>query len=197
LVAFQGNRIDLIGLRSADGGTARVLIDDRPVDKAPVFFMTYIHPGPKNARPERGMTADQSPHRAILGKNIVPQKWTITMTSDKGDFKLEGSVTGSDGEGNNLKPFTSSSGQIILDPQFWRRAQDRKGNFKNKTGDVWTFEVYRAAVGEVNFKGESGAKFREKLVQNLPNGKHVLEMVADGDGVIVVEAFDVFEPFLR
>ena len=124
-VAFQGNRIDLIGTKSAGGGSAKVFIDGKPADQADVFFMTYIEPGPKNAKPARGMTADQSPHRAILGKNIVPQRWTITMTSDRGDFKLEGSVTGLDGEGNNLKPFTSNSGQIILDPQFWRRAQDR------------------------------------------------------------------------
>ena len=196
-VTFQGNRIDLIGVKSPNGGTAKVLIDGKPADEADAFFMTYITPGPKNNRPARGMTEDQSPHRAILGKDVVPQKWTITMTSDTGDFKLEGSVTGPDGEGHCLKPFTSTSGQIALDPQFWRRAQDRKGNFNNKTGDIWTWEVYRCAVGDVTFTGAAGKRFREKLVQNLDNGEHVLDLIANGDGEITVEAFDVFEPPLR
>jgi hypothetical protein len=34
----------------------------------------------------------RSPHAVELGSNIVPQTWTITMTSNTGDYRLEGSV---------------------------------------------------------------------------------------------------------
>ena len=39
------------------------------------------------------------------------------MTSDTGGYRLEGSTTGPDGQGNSLKPFTSDSSQIIIDPE--------------------------------------------------------------------------------
>jgi len=63
--------------------------------------------------------------------------------------------------------------------------------------DVFTFEVYRCATGEVDFKGEAGERFQVRLVQNLPNRQHTLRLVAQGDGVITTDAFDVFEPPLK
>ena len=193
-VRFQGNRIDLIGIARPDGGSATVTIDGQPAGHAPVFFATFIEPGRKNFRAGRGLLSDFAPHAVTLGKDVVPQKWTITMTSDTGDYRLEGSVTGIDGEGNNQQPFASRSGQIAIDPELWRRSKDRKGNFCNRVGDTYTFEVVRCAVGEVSLEGDREAQLRHKLVQDLPKGDHVLEIVANGDGVVVVEGFDVFEP---
>jgi len=163
------------------------------------------------------------------------------MTSDNGDYELVGSVTGPDGAGNALQkpfdklkapsgstmltapslsrgkaegqPFTSKSGQIIIEPEYWRDPQN------NRTGDRFTFEVYRCAVGKVDFKnvfapsagrtagltagrlagpwgkntGER-ATFRLTLAQNLANGPHTLKLISQGDGPVVVDAFDVFEP---
>jgi len=189
-IKFTGNRIDLIGRKVPNGGTARVLIDGKPADRAPVFTVTYVKPNPKNAPAPPNPPRDRAPHLIELGDHVVPQSWTIAMTSDKGDYKLVGSVTGPDGKGNAFKPFASTSGQIRIDPAYWRGAKT------NRTGDTFTFGVVRSAVGTVTFKGEPGP-FRLRLAQNLPNQAHTLTLVAAGDGPITLDAFDVFEPPLK
>ena len=121
-VEFIGNRIDVLGRAGKGGGTVRVLIDGQPADKATVFCSTYIQPHPKSfpwkiIGPGPG---DLGPHAVALVANLVPQSWTITLTSESGDYRLDGSVTGPDGDGNSTKPFMSRSGQIRIDPDLWR-----------------------------------------------------------------------------
>jgi hypothetical protein len=189
-VEFRGNRIDLIGRRSPDGGTAGVLIDGRPADQAPVFYAGYILPNPKNAPAPPNPPRDRAPHMLTLGDHVIPQQWTITMTSDKGDYALVGSVTGPDGDGNAKVRKPSKSGQIIIEPDYWRGAET------NRTGDTFTFEVSRCAAGRVDFKGEK-SRFRLTLIRDLPNGPHTLKLVAKGDGLVTLDAFDVFQPPLE
>ena len=198
-VSFTGNRIDLVGFRSTRGGTAQVVIDGQPADQAPVFFTNFIRPGRKNAAPNPPPPTDCGPHAVFLGRNLVPQTWTIEMTSDTGDYLLRGSVTGPDGAGSNEKPFTSTSGQIRIFPNDWRHARDKHGHFVNRKGDTWTFDVVRCAAGRVSFRGKSREpeRFHTPLVQNLPNGKHTLELIANGTGQIAVDFFHIFEPPAR
>jgi hypothetical protein len=192
---FTGNQIDLIGRRTPGGGSVKVLIDGVPADQAPVFLSDFIKPHLVPADKKGGW---RIPHLADLGPNLVPQTWTITMTSDTGDFRLEGSVAGPDGTGNLAQPFVSRSGQISLDPKNWRQGRvERPGqpvDYGVLTGETFTFDVYRSAVGEVSFKGESGGQLVEPLVRNLPNGKHTLELVTTGDGEVAIQALYVFEP---
>jgi hypothetical protein len=190
-VAFTGNRIDLIGWRDPRGGSAEVWIDGKPAGEAAAFYAGYVQPDPKNAPAPPNPPRDRAPHLVALGAGIVPQQWTITMTSDDGDFELAGSVTGPDGRGDALKPFASTSGQILIDPELWRGANT------NRTGDRFTFEVTRSAVGQISFRGDERARFRARLVENLPNGPHTLKLTARGDGPVTVDAFDVFEPPLK
>jgi hypothetical protein len=192
-VSFTGNRIDLIGLRQPGGGTARVFIDGVPADEADVYYVSYVQPDRSNAPKPPMPPRDRCPHLIDLGpaEKIVPQEWTITMTSDEGDYRLVGSVTGPDGEGNSREPFTSDSGQIGIDPEYWRAAST------NREGDRFSFEVYRCAVGEVDFADEAQSVFRLRLVQNLPNREHTLRLIAQGDGEVTVDALDVFEPPLK
>ena len=187
-VSFTGNRIELVGWRGPDGGTADVWIDGKPASETDVFFAGYIQPDKQNAPLPPNPPRDRCPHAVSLGKNVVPQAWTLTMTSDTGDYELAGSVTGPDGQGNGLKPFTSTSGQIIIDPDFWRDAKN------NRRGDRFTFEVSRATVGSVDFKAPATERFRLRLAAYLANEPHVLKLVARGDGAVTVDAFEVFEP---
>lgn len=195
-VCFQGNRIDLVGVRGTDAGSVQVIIDGKPASDANTFYPTYIHCGPQNAKPERGSSADQCPHGVELGTNIVPQRWTITMLDDEGNYDLVGSQTGQDGKGHNLASFTSSSGQITIPPELWRRAlkRGRTREYTNKAGDTFTFDVLRCAAAAVDFRGTDGQQFTQRLVENLTNTQHVLELRANGDGPVTVVAFDVFEP---
>ena len=153
-----------------------------------MFYAGYIEPNKGNALAPPNPPRDRSPHGIQLGSKIVPQKWTLTMTNDTSDFELVGSVTGPDGKGNGLKPFESQSGQILMDPELWRDAK------RNRAGDRFTFEVYRSALGDVDFKATEKKKFCLRLVENLPNGPHTMKLVARGDGAVKIAAFDVFEP---
>ena len=189
-LAFTGNRVDLVGWRGPDGGTADIWIDGRPAGEAAAFYALYIEPDKNNAQRPPNPPRDRAPHMISLGRNLVPQKWTLTMTSDTCDYELAGSVTGADGRGNALEPFTSTSGQIIVEPDFWRDAR------YNRTGDRFTFDVVRSAVGSVEFKGPA-EKFRLRLASNLENKPHVLKVVARGDGAVTLDALEVFEPPLK
>lgn len=191
-VTFRGNRIDLIGKQSPDGGVYRVLLDGKPATEIDAFLMSYVQPDPDNARVGRGSNPrDQAPHGISPGEGVVPQKWTITMTSDEGDYRIEGSVTGPDGSGNAFADFVSESGQIRIDPYLWRRAD------RNRTGDFFTFEVRRSVVGEVSFRGEAGAPFVVRLAQVLLNAEHTLELEPVEAGSSEIEYFQVFEPPLK
>lgn len=202
-VRFTGNRIDLIGVKSPDGGKARVLLDGLPAEETPCFLAGPIVPGADNARPERGSVGDIGPHGITLCENLVPQTWTIRVTDDEGNYRLTGSVTGGDGAGNVLEPFVGNSGQIGIPPELWRHGSGCvpflhpwDGKIINRTGDAYTFDVYRACMPTVDFQRKDG-EFRVRLFQALPNQAHVLELIPVGDGKVTVKFFDVFEPPLR
>lgn len=189
-LSFTGNRVDLIGKKSPSGGSVRIRIDGRPAYQLDAFLMTYVQPDSKNHKEGKGATPrDQSPHAVTLGEGIVAQSWTLVMTSDTGDYELTGSITGPDGKGNAFQPFTSNSGQILIEPELWRRAE------RNRTGDRFTWNVNHAAVGEVSFKGQAGEVFVVRLAQALANHEHLLELIPTGK--IDILGFDVFEPPMK
>ena len=224
-VRFTGNRIDVLGRRTSAGGSVKLFIDGKPADEAPVFSTTCIEP--KAATPKRPFVHgvnECSPHAVDLGVNIVPQTWTITMTSDVGDYRIVGSVTGPDGEGNLTRPFRSTSGQIGVDPKFWREGRvevrgrpvvQRGGKpvvefgdvvvpvvyekgqpvaYGDVKGDRFTFDVYRSTRGTLSFRGERSAPLAESVARNLPNREHTLEIFAVGDGGVSIEGLYVFQP---
>lgn len=186
---FTGTRIDLIARPSANGRTYKIRIDGQPADKVDAFLMSYVQPDTKNAKEGKGANPrDQSPHGITLGRNVTPQSWTMVMTSDTGDFEITGSVIGADGSGNAFKPFTSTSGQILIEPDLWRRAE------RNRNGDRFTFEVRRAVLPEVNLKGSPGARIVLRLAQMLPNQEHTVELTPSEAGDADIEAFEAFRP---
>lgn len=195
-VTTEAIRVDLYGKRSPSGGQARILINGEPADQFPAFVTTVIVPGPKNHRPERGSPADRSPHMITLGRpeSIVPQTWTIRMTSDKGDFELIGSVTGPDGGGNNGEDVTGDSGQITVPTELWRRRLETDGTHSNKKGDLFTWEVKRATLGTVDFAGENDQSFRVTLVDQLPEGPHRIEVIPRLKGASEIIGYELIYP---
>lgn len=191
-VTFAGNRIDVVGMKSPVGGAFRVRIDGKPAAKAGAFLTSYVQPSARNAKEGKGANPrDQSPHGIALGTRVTPQQWAIVMTSDTGDFELTGSATGSDGKGNAFKPFTSTSGQIIIEPELWRRAE------RNRTGDRFTFEVRNAVLDEISFQGAANERFSARIAQALANREHTLELIPVGAAGATIEAFEVFEPPMK
>ncbi len=191
-MTFEGNRVELIGVSAVGSGQVKVLIDGLPADEAPCFLATYIQGGKDNTKSAKtDNSRDQSPHGVTLGKNLVPQDWTLVMTDDEGGFNLTGSVTGNDGGGNAFQPFRSTSGQISMEPELWRRAE------KNRKGDRFTFSVRRMTTPLASFVPAEGAQaglFRLRLANALPNGKHTLELTTADERPVRVRAMDVFQP---
>ncbi len=186
---FTGSRIDLIGQKSPDAGTFRVVIDGKPAAQVEAFLTGYVQPNAKNAKEGKGaVPRDQAPHGITLGRQVVPQAWTITMTSDTGDYELVGAVSGTDGRGNAFKPFTSNSGQILIEPDLWRRAE------RNRAGDRFTFDVRSAVVPEISFKGAAGERLSVRVAQVLPNGEHTLELIPVGPGGATIETLAIYQP---
>jgi hypothetical protein len=139
-----------------------------------------------------------APHAVSLGKRLVPQSWSIIMTSDTGDYRLEGSVTGFDGSGNCTRPFQSRSGQIVIDPALWRHNRDPQPGGKvvygNRPGDEFRFNVVRTAVPELRFRSDAPRDFWSVLASNLPNASHTLELFAMGDGEVSLTGLHIAQP---
>lgn len=191
-INFTGNRIELLGLKAPAGGSVKVLIDGVAGDQLPLVYTDFVKPGPHN----RGSNW-RSPHMVGLGADPVPQTWTITMTSETGDYSVEGSVTGPDGTGNLTQPFVSKSGQISIDPKFWReghRAKEGPDQYGNVTGDSFSFDVIRAAAGEISFNSDQASLMAEPLARNLANGPHTLELITTGNGKVAIDGFYVYQP---
>ena len=186
---FRGNRIDVIGRQARNGGSFRIRLDGKPANEIDAFLMAYVQPNNDNARVGRGSNPrDQSPHGITLGHNVIPQKWTIVMTSDDADYRLTGSITGEDGTGNAFEPFTSSSGQIKIEPELWRRAE------RNRTGDRFEFTVRRSVLSKLSFRGDQDERVSIRLAQALVNKEHTLELIPDGDGDTAIEYFWAYRP---
>lgn len=188
---FTGNRVDMVA--RGGKGSVRIAIDDQPAEFYPAYLMTYIQPAKTNFTERRSPARDQSPHGVKLGQNIEPQHWTITVLDEKGHYELEGSVTGKDGRGNAYQPFTSNSGQIIIPPDEWRRAE------RNKPGDKFHWDVERATAGDIVDFSKFGKNepFRLRLAQNLENTKHTLTIQYLTDFVVDIEGLEVFTPPIK
>jgi hypothetical protein len=188
-INFVGNRLDLIGRKGPGGGTIKVLVDGVAGGQAS-FVMNSIMPSRKHLW--------KAPHAVDLGSKPVPQKWLIMMTSDVGDYRLEGSVTGFDGQGNLAQPFLSRSGQVGIQPTYWRQGRvEKKGQgieYGVAQGDSFTFDVQRAGLDELSFRADQPVPMAEPLVRDLPNGQHTVELITTGDGMVAIEGLYVFEP---
>lgn len=187
-VTARGTRFDILGQHIRAGGVVRVTIDGVPAHEYPAFAATYVRPHSKNHTSGGAMTGDSAPHAITLGKDLVPQSWTIRMLDDQGTFQLTGSRTGPDGQGNNRQPFISNSGQIVVDPELWRNP---KGNRKN---DTFTFQVYHTTTNEVAFEGAEAARLHQPLARSLPNQTHTIELEVLGDGPVVIDSIITFTP---
>ncbi len=202
-VRFTGSQLTLIGLTAADGGTARVRVDGQEPDACAAFAMDFILPRPGPGPPVLNGPGpgDVAPHAVVLRAGIVPQEWSIVMTSDAGDYRLEGAVTGPDGVGNNVRPFVSRSAQIAINPALWRHNTSLlpggKVVYGNRAGDRFQFHVLRTVAPAVHVRGAERRVFSVPLVRNLTPGPHRVELIACGDGDVIIDGFHIARPLME
>lgn len=112
---FNGNRVTAVFDGSAEPGKdIALLLDGKPLAEFPELWrMTRTSQGPC-----------WMPAIRYVGSQTLPVKeeWTLTAIDGSAEdgsliaYRVEGSVTGEDGEGRSDKPFVSRSGRITLEP---------------------------------------------------------------------------------
>ncbi len=174
---FVGNRVVAV----SDGkGTpkdgALVLLDGRPPEAGLEMWAASLpSPGPFIWMPAIKQVRFQQPPGV--------QKWTLSLLPDstpdgkRVHFKVEGSVTGPDGEGWSDQRFVSSSGQVLIEHSDWHLAWPL--SYRKKTlpeGFQVTWNTYQTASPLYR---PAPVQAQTLLVQGCANAEHVLQIQGD------------------
>jgi hypothetical protein len=196
---FDGNRVDLIADDSiaSDTGTevnpsnafgfAKILIDGQLPSSFPDLYAI--------TRPTDALGVDQPALIQVSAtRPLIPERWTtviseIDETCDRFRFKVYGSETGFDGEGQNDRPFVSQSGRVVINPEDWWL--DDACHMTEMSVPVG-FQIYwqvkplftNVYVSPSNLSAPNGAV---TIAQNLSNTKHTLEIVSNGEALPIRE----------
>ncbi len=188
---FEGNRIDVLARKSTRAvSPAGVRIDGKKPSEHPGAYAI--------ARPTPGPWSALALVRVDREKPLVEEEWTLKLTSMSEDgknwrFSVAGSRTGPDGEGGNKETFVSKSGRVKIEPAAWFR------NGKPPVGHVVRWKV--GLLGTDTYRApevkDGTREHATTLVQGIANGKHVLELRADGKGEVPIEAIRVYRPSMK
>jgi len=197
---FDGNRIDAI---AAAGGPyhaaeADVLIDGKKPSEFPeLYFIT---------RPSDTFAVDWPAVNAVSAeKPLLVEDWSLRVLETNADdsrwrFEVVGSRTGKDGEGVSTERFVSRSGRVAIAPSDYgvKRAFDllhvlTPVGFEVKWSVAPLFcDVYRAPR-----VADPSREYAVNLALGLSNGKHTLEMAAQGKTPPAIKAIRVYRPPVR
>lgn len=219
---FEGNRVDVVAglLEGMDLGSATILIDGKKPSEIPELYAFT------RATPAFGADYQPGIRRIRSQAPLLVEDWKLRVTKlyDDGryDFELIGSETGFDGKGQfdpskfilerfgNVRAkgiadtqdmqFVSNSGRIVIDyrdlKNSWaleRTDEPLPPNFEISWKVIPLFvDVYQAPG-----RGDQADIQQITLVKCLPNGRHVLEIIPNGDGVVPLEEIIVYEPPLK
>ena len=136
----------------------------------------------------------------------IAEDWTLTYIEgtqpdgQKIHYRLDGSVTGFDGEGWNTETFVSKSGRAVIDAKdffVWQYeyAKDKKhyidrGLDKAKVGDQVEWKPVKMFADPYE---AVPAGTQTVLVQNCANGPHTLTIISQG-GPVGIGSFIVNAP---
>ena len=190
---FEGNRVDVVAAAGGPFGTAKILIDG----KKPSAFHELYAMTRSTGTPGTGWPAVRC---VTLAEGVVAEDWEMTILRANKDwsyfeFEVKGSVTGPDGKGDDKETFTSNSGRLIIEPKTTSFDLGKKP-VAAPPGYKAKWSVYGMVPDEWKPK-EIADQAKENvytLAQGLPNGKHVLEIIPNGDGDLPVRYLVVYQP---
>ncbi len=168
-----GNRIDV----TAGAESLQVLIDGKPASEHPELVAF--------SRPSENFAVDVPAVGRVDGAHLVVEDWTATLTDISADvshwkFRVKGSVTGDDGEGESGKPFVSRSGRVRIDPKDWYVHEAFNISHKHPPEGFqvrWRAELRGADSVPVGTT--------VTVANGLANGSHAVELVGDLNGATV------------
>jgi hypothetical protein len=189
---FTGNRVVAVsdGTGAADA-KATVLLDGQAMDSRKELWAI--------SRPSLGPAKIWMPaiNNIAFEQPLLEEDWTLTCLPDsspdgqKLHFRLQGSVTGDDGEGWNTERFVSRSQRAIIEPSDWQIAWTlgyRKATLPE--GFTVTWHSYPMFTRQYT---PTPAGTRTLLVQGCANQSHTLTLTPEG-GSLGIAAFIVHAP---
>lgn len=197
---FDGNRVDLIAAHLEGGqtlGSARILLDGKPPSKDPDLYSI--------SRPSTGPgTWFPAIMRISHSEPLLVEGWTLRITRMNQDatsfaFEVSGSKTGPDGSGTNTETFVSKSGGVKTESRDWLLAEIMK-IFKETNPPPVGFEVHWSVVPmfedtyRVSDTSDLAKVYQTTLFQLASNTHHTIEIIPNGDGVVPIEALQVYRP---
>ncbi len=188
-LAFTGNRVVAVS-DGGGSGTADVLLDGQSMsERRELWAATRPSPAPQMWMPAvKQVSFEQTP---------VCEKWTLTCLKDstpdaqRVHFRVQGSVTGDDGEGYSDQRFVSRSGRVVIEPDDWHLAWclgykqlQLPANFPITWETYPTFATTYSA---------QKANTETVLVQNCSNEPHQLTL-RGAAAQLALRAFRVYRP---
>lgn len=188
-VTFTGNRVVAVS-GGAGGESVDILLDGEEMSGRRELWAATR---PSTA-PQMWMPAIK---RVSFEKSPVTEDWTLTClpnsTPDakRVHFRVEGSITGEDGEGFSDEKFVSRSGRVVIDPADWHLAwclSYKKLQLPDGFQIKWkTYPLFTARYEP------QPAGTETVLVQNCANGKHRLTLRGSA-GRAGITVFRVYAP---
>jgi len=172
---FTGNRLDMKLGAIPKGGKIIARIDDKePVTCPGCYAASRPKPEP--------WSGPISLVRVDFAGPPIAEDWTLTITSVETNgkqfrYKIEGSVTGKDGEGWSGKDFTSGSQRVFIGAESWFR-DEKAGPIQVGTKITWS--VASLARDSIDTMPENPSWIT--IAQGLPVGPHVLTLTYEGEG---------------
>ncbi|MFZ2643673.1 MAG: SGNH/GDSL hydrolase family protein [Verrucomicrobiia bacterium] len=189
---FTGNRaLAVSDGKGVAGAKATVLLDGKPLDGMKELWAI--------SRPSVGPAKIWMPaiNNIAFEQPLVEEDWTLTCLPDstpdgkKIHFKVQGSVTGEDGEGWNKERFVSRSRRVVIEPSDWQIGWTlgyKKATLPEGFKVTWRSYPLFARVYE-----PAPAGTRTLLVQGCTNRSHTLTLIPEG-GSLGIGSFVVHAP---
>jgi hypothetical protein len=198
-IPFDGNRVDLIAAPAPNSSSQstgiKILIDGKAPSAFPEcysFTRSTVYPG----------TPWPVVMRLQHNAPLLLEDWTIRLKNISEDyetfaFEVVGSKTGPDGEGTSDKPFVSKSGRIVIAPDDW--GLSRSFNFTKKPlPPNFTIRFSVVPLFQDTYTApeitDMSREYAVTVAQGLPNGKHMLELLAPNGKPAPIRAVRIYRP---
>ena len=185
-----------------------MLIDGRPPSAHNLYHGTF---------PLQDNYGRRTPvlRRYFTGSNMVAEAWTLKVTEWTGDctrfrYRIFGSVTGPDGEGESKQEFVSRSGRIrIYADDLWPRTAppaaeqgpDPKAMRPAPDGLALTWRIVSDSCDDIRAVPAPPDGSRDNppstwvtVADGLPFGRHELTLIPTGDAPIGIVGVEIGRP---
>jgi hypothetical protein len=197
-VNFNGSRLELLSNQPLKVWPS-VTIDERsPKDIDGCYQVT-------RSSPLKSVPDWPAVRRVTLLHDHTSEDWTATITKitpdqKSADFRVRGSATGDEGNGNSSRKYVSKSGNVSIEGEDWmfEWAYELKHIPLQIPAEVhWSVQYVCGGKPEIIDRGNGMAQFRYVLGTGLSNGKHSVELSSPSNDLADAVEFRAYKPPLH